>query len=268
MFEAIALALLATGTALAGIWDLRTTEVPDEIPALLISSGIFIWYVYALTVGNFAPLFFSLALGTGTLLAGWFMYRKGYWGGADAFMLASVAFMLPVYRNALFLPAYALNFLVVSSAYMVLYALALGILHPEAFSYLLDDLRNHGKVLAGAALAAAVLLGAAVLFVRVPAPGALAALLGAVAFTLFWRYAKVIEQRIFRRKIPASHIRAGDVLETMIWRGITAAEIKDLAKKRKFVVIKEGVRFVPVFFITLLVTVFYGNIFLLLMGLQ
>ncbi|MBI4018458.1 MAG: hypothetical protein HY368_02515, partial [Candidatus Aenigmarchaeota archaeon] len=59
-------------------------------------------------------------------------------------------------------------------------------------------------------------------------------------------------------------LKPGDVLEKMIWRGLTREEIREIKRKEKYAVVKEGVRFVPAFALTLVATLLYGNIFMLL----
>jgi len=73
-------------------------------------------------------------------------------------------------------------------------------------------------------------------------------------------------QREFIRKIKIEKLKEGDILfEFKIWRGITKEEIKKLRKKRKFVVIKEGVRFAPSFLISfILFVLFYKKVVILM----
>ena len=73
----IALIIALVGLSVSGLWDLFTTEVPDEIPYIMIVFGVFIWYVNALTFGDFQPLAYSLAIGVVTLVAGLIIYKKG-----------------------------------------------------------------------------------------------------------------------------------------------------------------------------------------------
>ncbi|HLD49111.1 MAG TPA: hypothetical protein VJB11_02005, partial [archaeon] len=76
----------------------------------------------------------------------------------------------------------------------------------------------------------------------------------------FWLYGRIIEKQVFRKKIPVSKLKVGDVIEDMKWIGLTAEEIKDISKKKKYVIVKEGIRFVPAFPIALAVTLIYGNL--------
>ena len=73
----------------------------------------------------------------------------------------------------------------------------------------------------------------------------------------------VIEKNVFTRKISSSKVREGDVLQEMVWRGLTDKEVEKIKQNRKFVTIKEGIRFVPVFPITVVITLVFGNILLL-----
>ncbi|MBI2971539.1 MAG: prepilin peptidase [Candidatus Aenigmarchaeota archaeon] len=265
MIELLAAAIALLGSAAAGIWDLRTTEVPDEIPALMISFGVFLWYAYALSTGDFLPLFYSLAAGTLVLGLGWVLYTRGQWGGADAFILAGIVYALPVYQGNFLAPTYLLNFLVVSSAYMILYALGLGVLHRRVFGLFLDDLRKNSRMVL------LLITGCGIVSLLAARAGigmlALQLFLSMSLLVIFWRYARVIEHQIFRKRVSPSEVKVGDVLEGMIWRGIAEDELRRLRKEKKYVVVKEGVRFVPAFPLTLLVTLLYGNVFFVMLGL-
>ena len=247
----IALIIALIGSAIAGLWDLFTTEVPDELPYLMIVLGISVWYANALTFGDFNPLLYSLLLGTITLLAGIVMYKYGAWGGADAWLLAAIAFLLPLYTGRIFIFDFVFNLLIVGSVYMILYSIILGFLNPRVAGILYKDLKRNAVLMLPFFLAFVFALYE---------PRLASVLLIIGALLIFWRYAKIIESHVFRKKIRSSKLRPGDVIENMIWRGITAQEIRDIRKKKKYVVIKEGVRFVPAFPITLVVTVLYGNL--------
>jgi Flp pilus assembly protein protease CpaA len=58
-------------------------------------------------------------------------------------------------------------------------------------------------------------------------------------------------QKEFIRKVKVSELKEGDVLkEFKLWIGITKEEIRKLKRKKKYVLIKEGIRFAPVFLIS------------------
>ena len=260
MFEIFAILLAFIGSTVAGIWDLFTTEVPDEVLAVMISFGIFTWYIHALTAGDFVPLFFSLTIGTFVLALGLILYKFGHWGGADAWLLAAIAYIIPIYNGGIFMFDYIFNFLIVSSAYMIIYASILGIMNRGVFSYFVDDIKNNWKILA---FILVILWGSLIIFVfayRILTLPLIEVLVLITLLVLFWRYAKVIDKRVFRKRVRTSELRVGDVLDDMIWKGITESDIKRIRRDKKFVVIKEGIRLVPAFPIALVVTLLFGNL--------
>jgi Flp pilus assembly protein protease CpaA len=268
MFD-ILIAIAAAGSIIAGIWDLLTTEVPDEVPALMISFGLFIQLISAGMTGDFYPLSVSLIVGTILLALGLVMYKKGQWGGADAWILAAIGYLVPLYNGNIFMIDYISNFLIISAAYMVIYAIIIGIRTPSLFVHFKNELRQKWKfaaaIIVGFALFLLIFANLIILSANRPLYiyniDRLIWIYALVVFlTLFWVYGKVIEKYAFRKKIPASKLKVGDVLDTMLWRGLTKEEIKDIQKKKRYVTIKEGVRFVPTFAITLIITLLFGNL--------
>ncbi len=268
----IPFAIVAIGTGIAGLWDLFTTEVPDEISVLIIISSILYWFIYASMSNNFIPLIASLIIGTTILAAGWLLYTLGKWGGADALILAAVFYAIPIYPITLVLSEtaplfffnYIINLMVVSLVYMAIYTVILGIKHPKILSEFKQDLKKTWKLVIGLPILITIAM-VIVIFVNTTT------LLMTWEFTglifllmIFWRYAVVIETKYFTRKVPLSKLKIGDVLYSKKqWVGITKQELVKLRKthkSQKMVTIKEGVRFVPVFFLTLLTTFIFGNI--------
>ena len=262
MIEILIIAVL--GTALAGLWDLRTTEVPDQLPYAMVGIGVIYWLGNWLLNGDSGPLVISLAVGTLLLALGMILYKKGQWGGADAWILAAIGYMIPLYNGSIFIVPYLFNFMLVSIAYTVIYALAIGLMNRSVFPYVAKDLRQNKKIVLGLPLA--FLAVTFVISLVQPYAGLrffnVFALI--VLLVFFWRYATVIEKRIFRKKIPSSRLKAGDVLDDSKWVGLTNQQIKHLKKKKRFVVIKDGMRFVPVFVIALVVTLLFGNLFFII----
>jgi Flp pilus assembly protein protease CpaA/type IV secretory pathway VirB3-like protein len=256
--------LCLLGSVLAGLWDIKTTEVPDEIPALMVTIGIFYWFISAASTGNFYPLYISLLVGTLLLIFGLVMYKKGQWGGADAWVLSAIGYMIPLYAGNIFIIDYIFNFMIVSIIYMIIYALALGIKNTYVFPLFVKDVKKHWDMITGVPLLFAAFMIAMFYagFNVVP----LAWILLMIIFIMFFlRYARVIEKHLFKRKIPASQLKTGDVLDNMIWIGLTAEQVERIKKRHKYVTIKEGVRFVPVLPITLFVTLLLGNVFFLIL---
>lgn len=258
------LLIAVAGSVLAGLWDLKTTEVPDQLPIGMVVIGIAYWLIQGF-LGNWYPFIISIIVGTALLAIGLIMYKKGQWGGADAWILAAIGYMVPIYGGEIFILPYLMNFMLVSIFYTIAYSVIIGLLNRPVLKYVAKDFRENLKFIVG--VPAAVLVAIVVAAQAAPQVIGLASKLVPLIFLLlvFWRYAFVIEKHVFRRKILTSKLRKGDVLENGNWVGLTEKDIKKLKKQKRFVVIKDGMRFVPVFAIALVLTLLYGNLFFLLL---
>jgi len=259
------------GSLLAAIEDLKTTEIPDEIPFMMSTLGVFYWYIYSLNIGGFQPLLLSLATGLVLLAFGWLLYLGGQWGGGDAKVLAGIGFLMPFYSwftmgmVSLYV-TFVINLFLVGSAYMIFYTLVIGFIDKKVFPAFVKSVRGDIKIVFGIpiiSLMVVVLILNTVGFIE---PLMLmSTFLISLFITLFWKYAKTIEDVAFKRRIPVSKLREGDVLfESKKWIGLTKEEVRKIKKTRKSVVIKEGVRFAPAFPLALIITYYLGNILLFL----
>ncbi len=258
----IALFIALIGSFLAGLWDLKTTEVPDEIPFLMIVLSIALWFVNGVISNDFTPLFYSVTIGTIVLIIGLIMYHKNQWGEADAWILASIFYAMPAYKD-LFIIDYLPNLLIVSTIYLIIYSIVLGILNRNVLNIFVKDLSNNKYLISF--IISCIIVFSLVLYILSPYQKPLLLYrfaLFMIFFVIFWRYAKVIENNLFKKKISTKNLRVGDVLVSTKWVGLTEEDVKKLQKTNKTVVIKEGVRFVPVFFLALLATLLYGNLLL------
>ena len=82
-------------------------------------------------------------------------------------------------------------------------------------------------------------------------------------------FARAVEKKGFYKRIPVSKLRVDDMIGEDIpklkvykreIRGLTEKEVRKIKKYRKYVTIKEGVRYGPVFFLTLIFMLFFGDI--------
>jgi len=274
----IGLLLLAVGVCgfgLAAYWDLKTTEFPDWLPYSIIVSALAIRGGYTLFTGDMSYIISSVVYGLVFLAAGLVMYLARQWGDGDAWLMGALGFLFP--DAAGFMPFFGvqapfwimliLNFFLISLVYLVLYAVIIGARKPGVWKTFSKNVGARKLVIISsfALILAASLCTALYLSYNFAVPiydfsGILAMPLIAISMLLFLQYARAVESDLFRRKIKAKDLRAGDVLITGKWRGITQEEVEKLRKKGGDVWIKEGVRFAPVFVITVLVTVFVGSV--------
>lgn len=266
----IPFAIAASGTLVAGLWDLFTTEVPDEVSVLMIVSSLLYWFFFWAVSGNYLPLLASLLIGTAVFAVGWLLYLKGQWGGADALVLAAIFYAIPVYPLAtvlslsslLFLFNFLINIVIVSLAYMVIYTVILGIKHRSIIKHFVADVSKTWKIIV---LVPVVLTAAMTTLLFVVSSVIIVQWWIAIfvlLIMLFWRYAVVVETKHFTRTVSVNELKEGDVLQSSKkWVGVTKDDIKRLHEKHvTSVVVREGIRFSPVFFLAFAATFAFGNV--------
>jgi Flp pilus assembly protein protease CpaA len=274
MFELIFLAVALIGSSLAAAWDLKTTEIPDEIPHTMIALALILFSFQSVLEHNYWLVLNSLIVGGSLLGIGFLMYYFGQWGGGDAKILASIGFLLPTFSSKLLLPfpiSYLINVFLVGAIYMIFYAFVIAALNKKIIFQFSKDVRASINV---------VLLGSIALFIFFLAINwylmnsfqikfDLTSVIQNSVFPLFltlglfflWRFAKAVEEVGFKKTIPVSKLKVGDVLlENRLWEGITEKQLKKIKQSgKRTVVIKEGVRFAPAFPLALIFTIYFGD---------
>jgi Flp pilus assembly protein protease CpaA len=280
MFEIIGFLIAFIGSSLAAAFDLKITptEIPDEIPHAMIALALILAFFKCIVDYSLSPLIESSLYGILLLAFGFLMYRFGQWGGGDAKVLAAIGFfspfLSPLSKN-LYFPftfSYLVNVFIVGAAYMLFYAFALAILNRKIFSGFLKSVKSSSKIIlvSSFALFSLFLAGNFYLLHVFSLPidfysifsNSTLLLIFSLALFLLWIFVKTVEDVAFKKRIPVSKLKVGDVLlESKLWEGITEKELKKIkASKKKFVWIKEGVRFAPTFPLALIFTLFYGDI--------
>lgn len=231
-------------TTIAGIIDLRTTEVPDEILLFLHLLGLISWGMYSFITLKSEIFFRIISNGTLLLIFAWISYIKGWWGGGDGFLLSGIFFMLPFSFYQVF--KFILSFSIISIVYILIYITIVSIYHKRKIKKELSK-----ELYSRPMQYIYIFFILAVICFLISKTISILFFISAFLMFLFI-YSKVLEKTIFRKRIPTSELKEGDVLATDIWRGLTKEEIKKLKRNKKYVTIKEGIRFAPVFSITLL----------------
>lgn len=261
---------------LAGaISDLRTTEVPDSFNVAGVLAGVILHLAASVpqmdpeTLLSFAifsepvswlsalgePLVWSLGVGAMFSLYGWGLYYLGMWGGADAFAMSVLGFASPyaisgptlLYPISLFVAVLLSGF-----AYTMVFGVYKSFLNPEVLGMTWREMKDNEKRISAEVLAAATVC-AVVASVRPQ--------LGVVyfAFLLFmiflYRYFRNIQDELMVEEVAVDDLDGGEVLaeeEELGGKieGITQDDIDSIEKDS--VVIREGIRFVPVFPVALM----------------
>lgn len=278
ILQAISLATALIGSSLAAIFDLKTTEIPDQIPYAMAAIGLVLNAIQAILVGSYWPILNSLIWGLSLLGFGFLLYYFGQWGGGDAKVLSAIGFLIPdlpqIFGTKLmfsFPLSYSFNVFLVGAAYMLVYAFIIALIHKKIFFKFLDDMKASSKVLSIGSVALFISFILINLFLanffRISfdalfiLKNSLLPLIATIALFAVWKFAKAVENVGFKKRIPISKLRVGDVLEeSKLWEGITEKELAKIKKsRRRFVVVKEGVRFAGTFPLALLFTIFMGD---------
>jgi len=272
MFEFYAFLIALAGTLIASYYDLKTTEIPDLLPILMIVAGITLNFLDFLLTKNPENLFLSLINGIAFSAIGFSMYFVGQWGAGDAFLLTAIGFLIPknflIQNDFPFLFTYLTNLFFLGSLYMIVYSIFYAIKNKKAIKTFKGQLRKFSLIILILSFLFILLssLLSSILFGKIVPKLILVSCSITLLLIILWIFSKSMEKS-FIKKISVSKLKAGDVLlESRRWDGITEREIEEMKKSgRKYVYIKSGICFAPAFPLALVFTIFYGNsIFLFL----
>lgn len=280
MIEVLLFVVALVGSAAAGLFDLKTTEIPDKIPYLMIVIGVAGNIIQSYLIWSYWPLVYSAVVGLGFLGFGFVMYYLGQWGGGDAKILSAIGFLIPTYQSAkLILPfsiSFFFNVFLVGAVYMIVYAFSLSFINRNIWSSFLTDLRANAKmILIYNSALIVTLMALGFIFTKffdflpldIFAIFVLTIWIASVGLFFMWKFIKSVEKIGFKKNIPVSKLKVGDVPDYFKkWEGLTEKELKKIKSSgKKYIWIKEGVRFAPAFPIALVFTLIYGDGILFLM---
>ncbi len=261
MFEIIFLFCLGlVWIVFATFEDLRTSEIANWLNFSLIIFALGFRFFYSLFSVEGFGFFYQGLIGVGIffILSNLFYYGKMYAGGDSRLMMALGA-ILPFYSNfqdnlQVFL-LFLILFLVVGGIYGLVFSAYLGI---KNFSKLKKEfsvqLKKQKKIVIALLFLACVFLVLG-FFQKV------FFYWGLVWFILpyFYIYVKSVDECCMVKKVLISKLTVGDWLykdekvgnKTIkaTWDGLSEKDIK-LLKKKKFVLVRYGIRFAPVFLIS------------------
>ena len=263
--------------------DFKTREVPDWANFGLIAAGFGINLLFSViywkinfiigSIVGFA-LFFAIA---------WIMFYTGQWGGGDSKILIGLGVIIGIdifSKKIPFLADFLINALVIGALYGILWSFLLIAKNRKKFIKSFRKLNSSKKII----LAKKIVLVLFFVFVLIAllAPGAFArlisiylALLTALTFYL-WVAVKAVEDSCMLKFVKPQQLTEGDWIAKEIKvdekyiagpkdLGIEKKQIRKLIefyKKRKIrnVLIKEGIPFVPSFFIAYVITLVFDNL--------
>lgn len=286
IYESLLFLTTAAGAAVGGWIDFKTSEIPDEVPLFVAISALVLHIANGIFGSGWSMLGYGFAVGLAYLALGYLMYYSGQWGEADVLLLAAVGFAIPQplsffhATSGLFYPLlFLLNTFVVGAVYSLTYSFVKALKTPGFLLSLHGQMKEKATLtFALFAIIIAGMIALAASFHYPLAPFFLESVpfLGGLVFLYaMYLFAATVDRTVFRAKIPTTKLREGDVLAEDIpelklsgklFIGLTKEEVLAVKKKRKSVMIKEGVRYAPTFLLSILFTLFFGNFLLYIVG--
>ncbi len=280
-FVAYSLSFIAL---LAGsLTDLKTREVPDWVNYGLIISGVGLNLLFSVIYSTPSYIISSIIGLVIFFVIAYMMFYLGQWGGGDSKMLMGLGSMIGIEANLnlnQFLLAFLVNSLFIGAVYGMAWSFALAFRNKAKFS------REFKKILGNKPIILIKRLFVAYLVILI----FLLFLVKNFYFRVFmlsltflilttfylWIFVKAIEKSCMHKLVEPSRLTEGDWIVKNIYvngkyvtgpkdLGISKSKIRRLIgfyrrKKVRKILIKEGIPFVPSFFLAFLATLIYGNL--------
>jgi Flp pilus assembly protein protease CpaA len=267
--------LIVLGTSwlvFASAQDLKSREVANWVSFSLILFAMGFRFFSSLFSGDWNFLLQGiLGLGIFFILGNLFYYSRMFAGG-DAKLLIAIGAVLPLSQSFLFnlkfFGIFLFLFLFVGGVYGLFWSFILGFKNKKEFKKEFKKRFFQNKSL----VFLSFIFGFIFIFWGVFSDifliyfGFLFFL-----FPILAVYSRVIEEVCMIKKINTSKLSVGDWLYKDVklkrkkikfhWEGLDEEQIRDLKKERKFVYIKQGIPFIPVFLISYLVLIFLEGYF-------
>lgn len=268
---------------IASYTDIKTREVPDWLNYSLICLGLGINAVYSVVLMDYSFIIQSILGLIIGLIIGYSMFYLGQWGGGDSKMIIGLGALIGFEINIeSFLIGLLINILLIGSIYGLIWAVILAKRNKNKFSKEMKKVINNKKLIKTRLVifvSSLFLLSPLLLTKSTPIIIPIALLIILINLTPYlWMFVKAVENSSLYKYITPDKLTEGDWIAKDIKidgkyisgpkdLGIEKKQINQLINfwkkgKIKEILIKEGMPFIPSFFIAFIVTLIYGNIFL------
>jgi len=266
---------------LASLFDLKTGEIPEGVNYGYVFLVLAISAVDAFSSADASLLIDTIIMGAAFFAVGFMLFYLGQWGGGDVKLMAGIGGSMGYLAHVGSIPqaavfpfyvTYFVNMGFIAFPYVLIYGLILGIGNKRTGKEFLACFGNR-KIQAFLVLSltpsiAAVVFNLyqiAVLYLLIP-PLVIAAL-----------YLKAVEKTALQDEVAVSELREGDVVAQDLYAGTEKiasrrdiegfssedlAKVKKLAEEQKIpgkIMIKRGIKFAPVLFLSYVTVIFIGN---------
>ena len=284
MIQFILIVAIIFGLIAGTFFDLKTREIPDWINYSLIFFGFGVRIFYSVYLYSFMPIIEG-ALGFAVFFViGMLMFYTGQWGGGDTKLLMGIGTLMGLGINFSEVPLIAsffINLLLVGACYGLLWSVVLAIKHKEEFNVSFKENNQMIKIIRRFILITSALILIPVFIAESMIIKTLFVALAIIPIsTLYiWIFAKSVEQSCMFKKVKPRYLTEGDWIQDDIKigrkkvyskkdLGVSKKQIQELKRyysegKIGKITVKEGIPFVPSFFIAYLITLFLGSWFMM-----
>lgn len=269
MYEVFLILIALIWIGFASIQDLKQREVANWLNFSLIIFALGFRFFYSLFNENFSFFYQGLIwLGIFTILGNLFYYARVFAGG-DAKLLIALGVILPLsssfMQNFKIILLFFGIFFVTGSIYGILWSSWLTIKHFNDFKSEFKFQLRKNRILFRSFIISGVILIILGVF------NIIFLVLGIMTFifSYLFIYAKTVDESCMIKKIPVKDLREGDWLYKNLrmgnktikanWEGLTKENIQLIKKRYRQVEIREGIPFIPVFFLTFIIWVLLRN---------
>ncbi len=278
-------AIAITGTGMAAYVDIKTREVPNLITYTLIASALIIRFLHAVLFAEWGYFFFGVM---GFLImagAGMLLYLTRQWGGGDTKLLMALGalfgtrpWFVPASTFSFpFLAVLLINIAIVGALYGLCASLILAARNWKEFKEKYKELGKEPRMKNLKIVALIVGVVSVIALATQQGDQQLRLTFSAIiVLILVYPYLslliRAVEQgTMIKKKLP-SELTEGDWVEQDVYKksvlvykrkplGIEKQDILLLIKEKiPYVIVKEGIAFIPPFFIGLLITLITGEI--------
>jgi Flp pilus assembly protein protease CpaA len=259
--------LFFIGLVVATFQDLKRREIDDWLNLFLVISGLAYWFYYAFFSGDTSVIFHvGFLLVVMFLIMNLFYYGRVFAGGDAKLLFAMTPFFVGAtfWMSLINIGVFALLLMIAGSIYGIFWSLVLWFLNREQVNAEMGKIWKGNKMLFVMVIVAVLLM---IFTVKDMMFFILAGLF--FVFPFLYVFAKGLENVSMIREIKGSDLREGDWLVQDVkvgrrvvkanWDGVSLEEIKMLSKKKK-VLIKEGIPFVPAFLVAFILYWFLRDI--------
>ena len=269
------------GLLISSLTDLKTREVPDFVSYSMIFSGFAVRLFHSLIYSDWNYFLYGLLGFVIMFIFANLMYYGRQWGGGDSKLLMALGVIFAtkpffVDIKMTFLLYLFFNIIIIGALYGLIWSSILAVKHFSHFKREVKKLFSE-KVMKKKVYSFTLL--ALVLFIMffLASDSKIRILLGfsillSAVYPYFYILIKAVENVCMYKEIPISKLTEGDwIVNSTIKNKFNISEIGiekhqiELIKKSKLktITIKEGIPFVPCFFMGLVVSLFFNNLFFL-----